>query len=310
MEKTIADLHTHTYYSDGFLGPKELLQRAHKNHVAALAITDHETVEAYKEPGVLELADKSGIELVPGIEISTVDEEGDRFHVLGLFIDPENPSLNDRIEMLRLSRQEYAHNVCQLLHKAGWAVDMDSLFKAPIITKAHIASNILNQPPNIEKLVNAFGPGYNRGQFIESYMTAGRPFFVPRAHGINPQQAVEIIHKAEGLAFIAHPVACLFEGLPQRTLKKKIEAHGYDGIEAIYYYHNKSKGDVEINETKQFLRLAKKLGLLVCGGSDFHGDAPELGRVVDVGFGDRKIVPTLDLVNSLKQAAQYRLAKT
>ena len=102
----IIDLHTHTDQSDGELSPFALLDRAQKNGVSVVSIADHDTLAAYDQ-GVASYAEKIGITLVPGVEISTVDESGKKWHILGHFIDPFDLGLCDWLESLKQARKIY-----------------------------------------------------------------------------------------------------------------------------------------------------------------------------------------------------------
>lgn len=297
----VVDLHTHTSHSDGVLSPVQLIQRAAEHHVTALAITDHDSVDAYLEPTTYEAAEQYGVELVPGIELSTVDEDNCKIHVLGLFIDPHDSGIDDVITRQQLSRHQYAADVSQLLQADGWNIDVDSLLSDKALTKAHIADSVILDSSNTDRLAKEFGDFPTRGKFIETLMNEGGPYFVER-HSISPGEAIDVIHAAGGLAILAHPVANTHEGTTYERVVNLLNVYDFDGLEAIYYYFSKSQGDRKIDEIDKYVGLAKELGLLVTGGSDFHGASPTLGNFVEVGFEGEEQAPGKDVLNVLKTA--------
>lgn len=278
------DLHTHTSCSDGELPPDQLIDRAYKNGVKVLSIADHETVDGCQQPYV-DYAKKQGIELVPGIEISTETPEGWKCHILGHFIDVENNELTEWIASLVERRNEFAAESVWKLQSLGWDISTDDLADIPVITKAHIAGRIVSNPSNQASLEQYFQGLPTRGQFIEAVMNKGRPGYVPRVDPPTVQEAVKRLHEAGGTATLAHPVASLYEqhmGLAE--IESVARSAEFDGIEAIYYYYDKSGGDVLKERVDDFIVLARRLGLVAVGGSDFHAASSNVGNYVDVGL--------------------------
>lgn len=300
--REIIDLHTHTTHSDGELTPPELLAYAAEKKLAAIAITDHDTVSAYTDELFTD-AKKKEIDLIPGVEISAIDEDNYRFHVLGLFINPASEDLKTALSELNKSRETYTQRVVEKLTEHGWHVALQ-VEEGQTVTKAHIADAVIADPANIEKLVRRFGYPPNRGEFIEAIMNAGQECYVVRKTA-HPKEALEMIREAGGLGFIAHPVAMLYEqDIPLPELTEKIKAFGFDGIEAIYYYYNNSDGDREIDAIDTFTKLADTLGLPVVGGSDFHGISKKIGAFTDLGLAGKRIIPTRHLLEILKHPPQ------
>lgn len=302
------DLHTHTSFSDGELLPAELFARAKANNVGTISITDHDTVAPYDNPETFIAAEEAGLELIPGVEISTTDHAGRRFHVLGLHVDTNNTELRPWLDGLAASRKEYAEQVSRQFITAGWSVDVSEFAPLAIVSKAHIAGTIIEDPANRDKLVREFGSVPSRGLFIEATMNQGKPFYLPRKEGPLPKTAVEKIHAAGGVAVLAHPVSCLYEqDMSMDDIEDCVVNAGIDGLEAIYYYFSKSMGDRKVNRVKQFISLSQKLGALVTGGSDFHGDTVLLGRFTDLGMPDEAVVPSEQNKADLAEAAKkYR----
>lgn len=301
----IVDLHTHTSCSDGVFTPVELIQQATNNGVGVLSITDHDTVEAYKHKETFEAAREAGIELVPGIEISTVGRnEGPKetkVHVLGLFIDPSHKSVSELISSQQRSRVKYALIVGQLLEEDGWRVGAESLLEQGTITKAHIADDVLKNPLNEEALKARFGALPSRGMFIETLMNEGGPCYAEK-HTVSSEEAIDVIHEAGGLAVMAHPVANVHEGMEFEEVVTHLKTHDYDAVEALYYYYSKSRGDVKIDEIDRYISLAQQLGILVTGGSDYHGASKTLGNLVDIGFKGERRIPDMSMIAGLRNA--------
>src|SRR5579872_1396272 len=143
MKVASFDLHTHTNFSDGSLSPIDLLEKAHEYGLDTLAITDHDTVAAYSEETTRH-AGKLGISLVPGIELSTRDEDGYRFHILGYGIDLDNPSLKTAIDLMRVRRIDHVRVMHEFLKSLGYVADISGLMTSDATpTKAHVADAVV-----------------------------------------------------------------------------------------------------------------------------------------------------------------------
>jgi 3',5'-nucleoside bisphosphate phosphatase len=254
-----ADLHLHTTASDGRLTPQELVRKAVELKLDVIAITDHDSVEGV--PPALEAA-KSFTQLmvIPGVEINTDVPRGE-VHILGYFLDYRNPELNRTLRELRNSRYERGKKMVAKLVDMGVNIDWErvqELAGKGSIGRPHIAQAMLEQ-------------GYVsslRGAFTD-YIGRNGPAYVERKK-LTPIEAVKVVLEADGLPVLAHPAD--IEPLePFLILMKKA---GIVGIE-IYYdgYDSKTKA--------QLKRFARKLDLIACGGSDFHGLDEYIGA--DIG---------------------------
>ena len=281
----IIDLHTHTDKSDGELSPFSLLDRARENGVSVISIADHDTLGAYDQ-GVISYAEKIGIMLVPGVEISTVDERGRKWHILGHFVDPFDLGLRSWLESLRQARKTYAKEMIEKLGAIGWQLDEGRLLQFDVISKAHIADAVIDYPSNQSALKKQFdGHMPSRGEFIESTMNKGCPAYIRRIKSPTPTEAIDVIRRAGGVASVAHPIAAIYEqNLTFEEIAETIKTFAPDGIEAYYYYFSKSRGDRKFEMVHEFVDLAKQLDIVPVGGSDFHGVSEKLGNFVDVGM--------------------------
>lgn len=250
-----ADLHLHTTFSDGTDTPERVVQRASEIGITAIAITDHDTVD-----GVLPAkaaAEKAGIADIAGIELSATFDSGD-IHILGLGIDTESPPLRAALEVLHDARAHRIQRMLERLAKRGIPLKLEDDAANGVVGRMHIA-----------RALHAAGHTKTVQQAFDKYLKPGRPGYAAQVK-LECEKAIELIHAAKGLAFIAHPGI----GAPRRKLLSLLE-YPFDGIEC---YHSKHSP----GQTDMLLQLARDRGLLVTGGSDCHGEAKgraEMGRV-------------------------------
>ena len=252
MDHRIVDLHVHSTESDGTLTPEDLVAEAKKAELAAFALTDHDTCQGVGK--AMPLAASAGIELIPGIELST-DYHGKEVHIVGLYIDIENEQLLKKTAKYRKCRSERNALMVEALRKEGLSITMEELVAENpdcVITRANIA-RFLYEHGQIKSVREAF----------DRYIGDHCKCYVGRLK-VASTDAVRLIKEAGGTAILAHP---LLYGLSNTNLQKMIDALkpvGLDGLEAIYSTYT-------TGEEQQMKRLARENGLLISGGSDFHG---------------------------------------
>ena len=241
-KKRIANLHTYSSESYGNLSPVELVKLAKRSGLYALAITDRDTLKGIKE--LLADGNDYGIELIPGVEMS-VSADSD-MHILGLFVDPKNEELNRVIENAQDEKQRFINRAIKQLKRLEIEIDAEELKRRKIIA------------------VNDFMDYLNEtGVFpteAETKAFFGKLYFEWKSEMPDPQKCFETIHRAEGIAILAHPLVL---GLRDEELKKlllKLKRNGLDGIEV---YHPEHTEEYEAT----LLKYAKELDLLVSGGS-------------------------------------------
>jgi predicted metal-dependent phosphoesterase TrpH len=245
----VIDLHLHTTASDGRLAPAELVSRVVEAGITIMSVTDHDTVVGLS--AVRHAASASSIELVDGIEITAV-HEGRDVHVLGYFIDPGDAGLADFLRAQRASRVDRVREIGARLSTLGVPVPVDAL----LATQRPGAS--VGRPVIARALVRA-GHVASVQEAFDRLLAVGRPAFVPRA-GKSPRDVVDVIHRARGLASMAHPGV-----IRQPELMASLVD---DGLDAIEVYHSDHPPDVQ----RDLEGFAVAHDLLVTGGSDFHGD--------------------------------------
>lgn len=267
MEKII-DLHIHTSCSDGKLTPREVIDMAVNNNVSIISITDHDTILAYNDE-LFDYAKKLGIRIIPGVEISTKNNKCG-IHVLGYNIDIYDEEFKNNLDKLCNARKIYLNEVVEVLRRLGYVVSLDRLEEIEVVTKAHIAEEVVSNKENYELLIRKFGHIPNKGEFIETIMNEGCPAYVKK-YTISPREAVELIEKAHGVAVLAHPVAYKYEDrLTEDDIIKLVNEMNVKAIEANYIYIDRNNN--KINECSIWREFGLKNKLITTIGSDFHED--------------------------------------
>lgn len=295
MQKII-DLHIHTTISDGSFSPKEVIDEAAKNLVFAIAITDHDSIDAYTDE-IIEYAKSKGVKLINAVEISTRARKVG-VHVLGYNLDLNNYQFREQLSKLRNARHDYLYKVAKKLNVLGYELNVEKLDKIDAVTKAHISSDIIDNENNRSLLLKEFGHLPNKGEFIEKIMNENCPAYVKKVT-VSPKEAAEMIRAANGKVVLAHPVAYAHEdNMTEEDVQKIIDDMKPDGLETNYIYVDRDSN--VINEVDKWNKLAKKNNLFVTAGSDFHkkdGLHPEIG-FVNVEFKLDEGVPE-EILNNL-----------
>jgi predicted metal-dependent phosphoesterase TrpH len=274
------DLHLHTTHSDGSQSPAEVVRLAHEAGVSALAITDHDITTGL--PEAIAAGQKLGIEIIPGIEISSRHGESE-LHVLGYFLKWEDAQLNARLMTLRESRHRRNPKIIELLQAAGIDITYDevrAVAGSDSVGRPHIARVLMDK-----KVVTTAKEAFDR------FLAEGKAAYVPRDLPA-PVDAIRWIKDAGGLAVLAHPTWVKTTEGTLIDLARQLKEQGLDGVEVHYSTHTP-------RQTRTYLSLAKQLGLLVTGGSDFHGmTKPD----IEVGTGKGSLHVPDHLLPKLKDA--------
>ena len=254
------DLHMHTVFSDGSVMPEDLVQLALDNKLEAIAITDHDTTQSLCH--AQKAAEGQSLEIIPGIEVNTVWKDKE-VHILGYYIDPEDECLQSVIQAHRDSRviqmQEMAH---KLKTKAKLNISYED-----IIRQASDTGTIGR--PHVAKAIVEKGGAANISQAFSKYLNPKSETYV-RRKTVSPHEAVEAIYESGGIAVIAHPGDMeIVEELAEDLMN-----YGLRGLEA--YHRSHSPALIEFHCT-----LAEKLGLIVTGGTDFHGTVDAYGKALE-----------------------------
>lgn len=274
MGENTADLHVHTCASDGRLSPREVVLRAKSLDIGAVAITDHDTVAGI--PEALDAGEELGMTVVPGVEINTDFGKTD-VHILGYFIDYRSEHLLASMDMLRSAREERGRKMVERLKENGVNIDF-----ARVKEIAGTAS--LGRPHIARAIVEAGYAGGMNGAFGR-FLVYGAPGYVPRSK-LSPAEAVQIVRLAGGVPVMAHPG----QSKHDEIVPQLVEA-GLQGIEVFHTDHSSV-------QRKHYGRLAKKLGLIATGGSDYHGP----GMMKNIEIGNAKV--GLEVVEALQALSE------
>ena len=251
-EKTRIDFHIHSSYSDGILSPKALVGMARKRGVAAIAVTDHDTMAG--TPEAIDEGNKQGVEVIPGVEISALLNDIS-MHILGYGLNYEESGLQEGLAVLQKARHDRNLGILEKLNKLGIAIDFAELRRSTVgqIGRPHIARLLVKK--RVVKSVH---------QAFLLYLKKNRPAFVD-SYILPAAEAIRMIREAGGLAFLAHPASIdpTLASLP--ALLRALKDMGLAGLELHHPNHSA--------KTRKILRkMGEDTGLLFSGGSDFHGD--------------------------------------
>lgn len=266
-----ADLHIHTTFSDGTESPEEVVAKAKEAKLSTIAITDHDTVAgvaAAKTAG-----EKLGVAVIPGIEFTTEVPEAE-IHILGYFINDKDADFRAVLEKIQGSRHSRIFKILEKLGKIGVNLDPEKVFafsKGASAGRPHVARAMV-EAGVVRSIRSAF----------EKYLGWEGPAYVPH-YKLTPEGVVKLILANGGIPVYAHPVVSDYD-----KIIPELVSYGLRGIEIFYPGHS--------DEQRAFyLALAKKMGLLVTGGSDYHGAAnPREGRLGEVWLPDEYLEKLLE----------------
>ena len=264
------DLHSHSSASDGILSPADSARYAAGKNLKVWALTDHDTVNGLCAAAKVCL--ESNMIFVPGIEINVRWPTGE-FHLLGLGLQEYSEDLKDVVEQADESRKSRNLEIVEKMKKDGYEVsleEIESIFSESQIGRPHFASYMAEK-----KIVRTWQEAFDR------FLGKGRPWYVPH-DGIDLSVAVQAIKSAGGVPVLAHPLSLYVSWGKMEETILKIRDSGVAGLEA---WHPGAR----INEGYKLELLAKKLGMIVTGGSDFHGLGVRSDRHLGRTSGDRKI---------------------
>jgi 3',5'-nucleoside bisphosphate phosphatase len=240
------DLHSHSTASDGAFAPSVVVQEAHKAGLSAIALTDHDTTAGLAEARAE--SDRLGIRLVPGIELSAVEDDHET-HILGLHLGSTSP-IDAKLAELRDMRRSRAQKIVELLNTQGVRITFESVLEqagAAAIGRPHVARALI-----------AEGWAIDPRDAFDRYLASGRPGFVPKEQ-LSIRDAIALIHAAGGLAVVAHPG-------PQGT-RERIDLLKKDGLDGVEVRHPGHSGE----DIVRLMALVEHFGLVPSGGSDWHG---------------------------------------
>jgi len=259
------DLHTHSTASDGTFSPTELMRAAKEAGLSAIALTDHDTLVGLPEAKAE--AEKLGIELVPGCELS-LEYAGLPTHMLALFVEDPAGAVARELERVQLARSQRNERMVEKLRFLCVHLDLAYVARRAggVVGRPHIAQAML-----AAGVVKTFDEAFGR------FLGAGGLAHVPKEK-LSPGQAIDAVHADGGLAILAHPCLLSLHARHLEAILADLKAQGL-GVEVYYTEHSE-------RYTSEVARLAESLGLLKSGGSDFHGLSGSHGALGDGGTPD------------------------
>jgi len=246
------DLHLHTTASDGSLTPKKLVEVAVERGMEVISITDHDTIDGLEEGA--KRACELGVKFVNGIELSS-EWNGREVHILGYFLDPKDENLKKELKKMQKARDARNYKILEKLAQYKMYITMEELQEEAggnIVSRAHIANLLLNK-----------GYVYSKGEIFKRYLGIGGLAYVPKGD-LTPERAVEIIRENGGIASLAHPKYISEDEVRLTELINDLKVAGLEAMEV--YYSNFS-----LKEVIKYKNIARRRGLLLTGGSDYHG---------------------------------------
>ena len=275
----LIDLHIHTTASDGTDAPAVVVEKARDLGLAAIAITDHDTVAGIAP--AMEAGARLGVEVVPGIEVSS-DYRGNNVHVLGYYIDPDSPGLRPVLEWVAAERKIRNEKMVALLAADGFDIsmaDLEAAYPHSVLGRPHVAEWLMRKG-----YVSSVREGFSR------YLREGKKYYLPKRR-IPLSRAIEVIGQAGGLSVLAHPLQYQYTPKEVMELLYTANALGIRGLECWYS---------EFSPQKQawLARQADRFGLCATGGSDYHGTRkPQLS----IGSGTGDLAVPYEVLEKLKE---------
>ena len=254
------DLHLHSTVSDGSETPEELVFHGCRIGLKAMALTDHDSLDGVE--AFLAACRAHGMTGLAAVELSAaVDEAKGSLHILGYGVDPNHPQVSERLGRVRAGRDQRNHEILAKLVDLGFALEWPAVEQASggdVVGRVHIAQAMVARG-YVASIAEAF----------ERFLARGRPAYANR-YRLAPEEAVGMIRAAGGVAVVAHPFSWEKDEAKLEAGLNGLKAAGLAGVEAYY-------AEYSAEQTVALLRLAKRLGLLTTGGSDYHGKAkPDL----------------------------------
>ena len=245
----LVDFHTHTTASDGTFTPQQLVDEMQKKTIEYFSITDHDTIDGVKAIKHI----PHGVQFITGVEISA--EFPKTLHILGYGFDPDNQELNDSLDELQAFRKNRNAQMIEKMKEIGFEITMDELIReagSDLVGRPHFANLFLNK-------------GYCKSyqEAFDKYLKKGAPLYMNKKR-LAPDKAIELIHKAGGIAVMAHPYQTKLEGEALKGLVEQLVSCGLDGIEVYYSQHT-------LEQVDDYQKIALKYNLMATAGSDFHG---------------------------------------
>lgn len=274
----LVDLHVHTTESDGTFTPEQAVAYAAKKGLAAIAVCDHDSALGHTE--ALAAGEKYGVEVIPGIEISTKFKSA--VHILGYYIDAQEPNMKAAFDWMVADRDGRNEKICEIMRRDGIKADYAEMKErfGTVVGRPHFARILVEQGYAV-----SIADAFNR------YVNRGCKYYLPRSF-LSLEDSVKLIVGAGGTAVLAHPFQYKLDDAGLRELIEVCISYGLSGMECRYTGYSE--------ERSAYLEaLAEEYGLVKTGGSDFHGANKPL---IDMGSGSGGLCVPYEFLEGLKKA--------
>ena len=279
----IVDLHSHSTASDGSDSPRRVVELAIESGLSSLALTDHDTQEGL--PEALEAAEGTGLDLIPGLELSLEFDRGG-MHLLVLWLRSGATPLGNRLAELRTGRDERNLRIVETLSKIGLPITIQEVEEEAgggSVGRPHIAA-VMMARGYVPDIRTAF----------DLWLGSGRPAYVSR-NRLDPEKAIALARQSGGVPILAHPHTLgIRTSTEMADLLARLRGAGLVGIEAVYPAYQR-------HEREGYSDLARRFGLIPSGGSDYHGTYKP-GLMLGSGYGDLAV--PADLCDELREHAR------
>lgn len=248
------DLHTHSSESDGSLTPEQVVDHAADKGIKLVALCDHDTTAGgarFKAYGR-----ERGIQAVAGVEVSATWTKGN-CHILGLGVRDDDEPLEEVLQKIRDSRDKRNELIVGKLNQLGIDIalqEVEALAGGEVVARPHMA-----------RVMVAKGAVGSVQEAFDNYLAKGAPAYVDRFR-LDPDRAVALLKGAGGKVVLAHPSQLRLEPEGVDALVAQLKPHGLEGVEVYTPYTTEE-------QLPQYLAIARKYGMAVTGGSDFHGES-------------------------------------
>lgn len=284
-KKRLVDLHTHSIASDGTDSPAELVKKAADAGLAAVALTDHDSLAGLDEAE--DAASLHSIHFIRGVEIAVKDEFGE-LHIVGLWMPKiPSPHMLGALEQLQQNRRERNRHMLEVITGLGMPLDMEEV-------RAISGGGAIGRP-HIALAMKKKGYVLDRKEAFDKYLGYKKKAYVPRIL-MTPEEGIGLLRDEGAVVVLAHP--CLAPTMTEQRLDGILDEFRSYGLTAVEAYHSAHASE----KVRLCVELAAKHKLLLSGGSDYHGDNKE-GINIGSGMGGNVRIP----VHVLEKLERYRL---
>lgn len=273
------DLHTHSTASDGTLSPTELVKLAKDTGLDAIALTDHDTYAGVEE--AMAAGRELGVEVIPGCELSLESPEGAGWmHVVALWLPPEPTELKAAFDWVIEGRATRNHEIVEKLRTLGINITYEAVVAR--------AQGTIGRPHFAQELL-ALGVVSSIDEAFKVWLGDNGRAYIPKRK-LSPEKAFSILNSIGATSILGHPFALGLNDAETEALVRDLMDLGLDGMEVYYSEHNEA-------QTKTYKAMAEKLGLLMSGGSDFHGSVKPK---IKLGTGKGGLHVPTELLDAMK----------